>query len=68
MAPYAVRALPGAPVAAPISWDGVGDPGLAARRWTVSSAEALLKENPWSPASRPRSLARADRTLRALEE
>ncbi|MGW6570140.1 non-homologous end-joining DNA ligase [Streptomyces sp. NPDC054975] len=66
VAPYSVRALPGAPVAAPISWDDLDDPELDARRFTVADADRLLKENPWSPAPRPHSLdAAADRLRRA---
>lgn len=66
VAPYAVRARPGAPVAAPLAWGDLEDPALDARRWTLADADVLLKENPWSPAPRPRSLnAAADRLRRA---
>ncbi|MEE4543922.1 non-homologous end-joining DNA ligase [Streptomyces sp. V4-01] len=66
VAPYAVRPLPGAPVAAPLSWDDVDTPGLTARRWTVRDAGALVKDNPWREALRGRSLAPARRRLDAL--
>lgn len=68
VAPYTVRARPGAPIAAPISWEAVEDPHLTARRWTLATADQLLKDNPWSPPPRPRSLARADQRLRAAEQ
>jgi bifunctional non-homologous end joining protein LigD len=63
VAPYSVRPLPGAPVAAPLSWDDVDDPGLTARRWTVRDADALVKDNPWREAPKGRSLAPARRRL-----
>ncbi|MCT4353414.1 non-homologous end-joining DNA ligase [Streptomyces sp. Je 1-79] len=64
VAPYAVRARPGAPVAAPIAWGDLDDPGLDARRWALADAERLLEDNPWSPAPRPRSLGAAADRLR----
>ncbi|MER5203627.1 non-homologous end-joining DNA ligase [Streptomyces sp. NPDC002825] len=66
VAPYAVRARPGAPVAAPLTWDDVEDPDLGARRWSLADADLLRKENPWSPAPRPRSLRAAADRLRRL--
>jgi bifunctional non-homologous end joining protein LigD len=66
VAPYTVRSRPGAPVAAPIPWEAVEDPELTARRWTLADVTELLARNPWSPAPRPRSLARAEARLRAL--
>ena len=66
VAPYAVRALPGAPVAAPIAWDDVPDPELTARRWTIASADRLLEDNPWDHAPRARSLGPARKRLDAL--
>lgn len=63
VAPYAVRARPGAPVAAPLSWDDLDDPDLDARRWTLTDADALLKQNPWADAPRGRSLTAAARRL-----
>ncbi|MFC8275320.1 non-homologous end-joining DNA ligase [Streptomyces sp. NPDC057271] len=66
VAPYAVRARPGAPVAAPIAWNDLDDPGLDARRWTLADADRLLERNPWTPAPRPRSLAAAAERLRRV--
>jgi bifunctional non-homologous end joining protein LigD len=49
VAPYAVRALPGAPVAAPLAWDELEDPELHPRRWTLGSMPGRLAEHgdPW---------------------
>ncbi|WP_037577672.1 non-homologous end-joining DNA ligase [Phaeacidiphilus oryzae] len=66
--PYAVRARPGAPIAAPITWEDVEDPELGPRRWTLADADALLADDPWSPSPRGRSLAAAARRLSALAE
>ena len=38
--PYAVRPLPGAPVATPIAWEELSDSKLRADRWTVKSVRA----------------------------
>ena len=50
VAPYAVRALPGAPVATPIEWDELHDAELHPRRWTLASVPARLAErgDPWA--------------------
>lgn len=45
--PYCVRALPGAPVAAPLDWSELDDRGLTARRWTVATIDQLLSRDPW---------------------
>jgi bifunctional non-homologous end joining protein LigD len=68
VAPYAVRSLPGAPVAAPVTWDDVEDPELTAQRWTLRTVEDLLAADPWRGAPRGRSLGRAHRRLGALRE
>ncbi|KAA6217729.1 non-homologous end-joining DNA ligase [Streptomyces filamentosus] len=66
VAPYAVRAHPGAPVAAPVTWDDLEDPGLGARHRSLADVDLLLKDDPWSPAPRPRSLGAAADRLRRL--
>lgn len=66
VAPYAVRALPGAPVAVPLAWAELDDPGLSARRWTLGTIARRLEENPWHDPPRPRSLTRARTRLTAL--
>jgi bifunctional non-homologous end joining protein LigD len=67
VAPYSVRALPGAPVATPLSWDQLDDPGLHARRWTVADAVEQARTRPWGGImSRARTLAPARRRLNAL--
>lgn len=48
VAPYTVRALPGAPVAVPVSWDQLDDPDLHARRRTVADAVEQARLDPWA--------------------
>lgn len=67
VAPYTVRALPGAPVATPFSWDRLDDPDLHARRWTVADAVEQARTDPWAGLPRRgRALGPARRRLRAL--
>ncbi|MBX9365361.1 non-homologous end-joining DNA ligase [Streptomyces sp. WAC04114] len=67
VAPYTVRARPGAPVATPITWEQLDDPELHARRWTVADAVEQARTNPWSGLlSRGRALGPARRRLNAL--
>src|SRR3954469_16959916 len=42
VAPYAVRALPGAPVATPLAWEELSDPELSARSWTLRTVGERL--------------------------
>lgn len=59
VAPYAVRALPGAPVATPLAWEELGDPELHPRAHTLASVPARVAErgDPWA------RIAAAARTL-----
>ena len=41
-APYTVRAVPGAPVSAPITWAELEDPGLRPDRWNIHTIEQRL--------------------------
>jgi bifunctional non-homologous end joining protein LigD len=54
VAPYAVRALPGAPVATPLEWEELNDPELHPRRWTLRDVGARVAErgDPWSDIRR----------------
>ena len=47
VAPYAVRAKPGAPVATPLFWDEVAN--AEPRRWTLGDVPSRLSErgDPW---------------------
>jgi bifunctional non-homologous end joining protein LigD len=49
VAPYAVRAIPGAPVATPLAWEELEDPELHPRRWTLKTLPARLDDrgDPW---------------------
>jgi bifunctional non-homologous end joining protein LigD len=70
VAPYAVRAKPGAPVATPLEWDEVDDPGLTARSWTIATIGARLDErgDPWKGIGRgARSSKKAVERAAALE-
>jgi bifunctional non-homologous end joining protein LigD len=50
VAPYAVRALPGAPVATPLEWDELSDPELSAQAWTLRTVAERLADrgDPWA--------------------
>ena len=54
VAPYAVRALPGAPVATPLHWDELSDDGLTARSWTLRTVGERLasRGDAWADISR----------------
>lgn len=43
VAPFSVRARPGAPVAVPIEWDELDDPDLRPDRWTVATLHDRLR-------------------------
>jgi bifunctional non-homologous end joining protein LigD len=65
--PFTVRAKPGAPVATPMSWTQLDDPGLDARRWSVADAVDQARTNPWAGVmSKGRALGPARRRLNAL--
>jgi bifunctional non-homologous end joining protein LigD len=68
VAPYTVRARPGATVATPLRWDEVADLGLRPRQFTVGSIAARLERSgdPWQTMTRHRrGLAAARRRLAA---
>ncbi|MFD6290749.1 non-homologous end-joining DNA ligase [Streptomyces sp. NPDC060205] len=67
VAPYTVRARPGAPVAVPVAWEQLEDAELGPRRWTIADAVDQARTNPWSGLlRRGRALAPARRRLNAL--
>jgi bifunctional non-homologous end joining protein LigD len=59
VAPYAVRALPKAPVATPLHWDELSDRKLSPQGWTVKTIQDRLADggDPW------RDIARTARAL-----
>lgn len=54
VAPYAVRARPGAPVATPLSRDELGRSDLGPRKWTIENLFRRLgaKDDPWKGMAR----------------
>jgi len=61
VAPYGVRARPGAPVATPLRWDELADAKLKPDRWTVKTIASRLEAepDPWrGMARRARALPR----------
>jgi bifunctional non-homologous end joining protein LigD len=69
VAPYAVRARPGAPVATPLSWPEVEDDGLEPGQFTISTVRARLEaaDDPWAGLTRARhGLGRAAKLLAGL--
>lgn len=68
--PYAVRALPGAPVATPLDWDELGNSGLTSQRYTMKNIFQRLgqKEDPWASMMRhAHSLDKARERLAKIE-
>ncbi|ROO31859.1 non-homologous end-joining DNA ligase [Salinisphaera orenii] len=69
IAPYSVRAKPGAPIATPLDWDELGDAKLGPRRFHIGNIFRRLAQRdcPWADIDRHRqSLAdAADRLERA---
>jgi bifunctional non-homologous end joining protein LigD len=66
VAPYAVRALPGAPVATPLRWEELDDPKLDPQGWTVATIGDRLADggDPWRGIGRrARSVGPAARAL-----
>ncbi|MFF7450406.1 MULTISPECIES: non-homologous end-joining DNA ligase [unclassified Streptomyces] len=67
VAPYTVRAKPGAPVATPMAWAQLDDPGLDARRWSIEDAVEQARTQPWAGVlTKGRALGPARRRLDAL--
>ena len=69
VAPYSVRPRPGAPVAMPIEWDELDDPGLRPDGWTIASAPARVADvgDPWATLARhARALGPRAKTLDRL--
>lgn len=67
VAPYGVRALPSAPVAAPLHWEELRDRRLEPRRWTVATIRDRLADgggDPWRDIARhARAIGPARRAL-----
>ena len=66
VAQYSVRARPGAPVATPLTWPEVQDPGLDPGQFTISTVRGRLEstDDPWDGFSRKRhSLSRPSKRL-----
>ncbi|MFI1733358.1 non-homologous end-joining DNA ligase [Streptomyces acidicola] len=71
VAPFTVRARPGAPVATPLAWVQLDDQAVDARRWSVAVAVAVAvdqaRTHPWEGLMRRgRSLGPARRRLNRL--
>jgi bifunctional non-homologous end joining protein LigD len=69
VAPYAVRARPGAPVATPLRWEELDDAELRPDRWTIRSVVGRLERDgdPWKDIGRSaRALGGARRRLDEL--
>lgn len=57
VAPYALRARPGAPVATPLEWDELSKSGMGPRRYTIANLFRRLgaRDDPWKGIGRPAS-------------
>jgi bifunctional non-homologous end joining protein LigD len=71
VAPYAVRAKPGAPVATPLDWDELGDRELHAQTYTTQNIFRRLgqKADPWADfQGHAQSLEEPRRKLERMED
>ena len=66
--PYAVRPLPGAPVATPIAWEELSDSKLRADRWTVKNVLRRLTRRATRGPTSPRSRAACRGPRKRLEQ
>lgn len=67
VAPYALRARPGAPAARPLSWERVADPELRPDQFTLRTVAEWFGEDPWSGMARhAHQLDQAGERLAAL--
>lgn len=69
VAPYAVRAKPGAPVATPLDWDELGKRGLHSRKYTLRNVGRRLTDrgDPWEAIKKHAgSVTKAEPKLTAL--
>jgi len=69
VAPYAVRAIAGAPVATPLDWSELGDRRLHAQRYTIGNIRRRLaqRDDPWADIARHgHSIAAAAQRLARL--
>jgi bifunctional non-homologous end joining protein LigD len=67
VAPYSLRALPAAPVAAPLDWDEISDPWFDPRSFNFRKVLERIRDNhdPWADiARRKASVERIQRRLR----
>jgi bifunctional non-homologous end joining protein LigD len=70
VAPYSVRALTGAPVAAPLFWEELDEPNFHPRRHTLRTMASRMSErgDPWARMfRRARSLREAQRRLERIQ-
>ncbi|MGW2346462.1 non-homologous end-joining DNA ligase [Streptomyces sp. NPDC001661] len=68
VAPYSVRAKPGAPVATPLTWQQLGAPAVDAQHWNITNAVEQARTDPWEGLlGRGRSLGPAWRKLRTRQ-
>lgn len=71
VAPYAVRARPGAPIATPLDWDELGGSDMHAQYYTVENIFRRLgqKDDPWAAIwDQARSLEKPRQELDALRD
>ena len=71
VAPYAVRAEPGAPVATPLDWDEIAEPKLTSQTYNINNISWRLtrKKDPWEGLwHKARSLDRAQKKLDELKK
>ncbi|MEZ4703190.1 MAG: non-homologous end-joining DNA ligase [Rhodothermales bacterium] len=68
VAPFAVRALPKAPVATPLHWDELDDADLHPQRYTIRNLFGRIERGPDPWAGMARAACSIDRAARRLAE